>query len=211
MRWSWVLLLGACGDDETTTGGTTTDTTDTTGGTTDVTPPTTDTAGTTDTTEPVDPCTLPIELLEISTGAVEADYRPLVAGDSVTIVKGPQGGYHIDTGARARTGVGQISFHPTVTVVADGVVVAGPSTPTAYVALNDFDGVTCEGNVFGQRALLLDYLPPTGGLAAYICGLEGAELDIAVEVAALGDESVVAEGTVRVVASLDSTATVDCP
>ncbi len=211
MRWTWMLLLGACGDDGLPTDSTAPpDPTDTSDEPTTDDPPTpTDTTDIP--TEPIDPCTLPIELLEIATGAVEADYRPLAAGDEVTVFKGPQGGYHIDTGAKARTGVGQISFHPTVTVVADGVVVAGPSTPTAFVALNNFDAVTCEGTVFGQRALLLDYFPPTGGLAAYICSLEGAELDIAVEVAALGDQSVVAEGTVRVKASLDSTALVDCP
>jgi hypothetical protein len=158
-----------------------------------------DTDSDTDTTI-TDPCLMPAAVVELGTGDIEINYRAIQTGDPVTMVHGPQGGWHIDVAATIRSPTPDVSFHSVVTDEA-GNQLSG-SQPADLLALASYDPVTCEGLVYGRRALLLDYTPPVGGLQEFICSLEFTVLTIDVDVVELATGATT-EGTMTPSAALD--------
>ncbi len=132
-----------------------------------------DTDGTTET----DGC--PTDELAISPGTGAFEYVPLADGDPVTIVHGPQGGWHIwVAGALTGTAATSALIAPTVVVLKDGTQLAGDQEPQAVTVTSD----GCGGTFFGGFAYLDDYAPDEGTLLEAICRLEGEILDLTVAV-----------------------------
>jgi hypothetical protein len=134
------------------------------------------------------PCT---PALEIGTGDVS--FQALNPGDPVTIVYGPQGGWHVWTAGRV-TGLGPtLRVLPGLTDLATGTPIAGlADTDDTTILLADFDG--CSGSFAGQRAIIDDWVPPEGPLIDYICGLAGTPLRLDLAVAPLLDSTATATG-----------------
>ncbi len=192
----WMALV-ACG-----TSNVDSDSAPPTGGETD-----TDTDTDTDTVV-VDPCLLPVAIVELGAGDVEANYRAIAPGDPVTMVHGPQGGWHIDMAATIRSPTPDVSVHPTASDAA-GNQLAGSANPV-FLALAGYNTITCEGKVFGQRALLLDYEPPADGMQLYICSLEGQPLTMGMDVVELATGAI-ASGVMLPTAALDPVDVPVCP
>jgi len=117
--------------------------------------------------------------LAIGTGL--SGFAPLSDGDTVRVVYGPQGGWHVDT-AGSVSGLGEgVLVRGTLTDLRIDEPIAGlDETDATGVPLTEYDG--CTGTFAGVRAVIDDYLPPEGTLFEYICGLDGAplRLDLAV-------------------------------
>lgn len=182
MRWSWagLALLAACsGDGGTDEGGS-------------------DAA----TTEPATGCAADLSV-EIGTGALA--YEPLEDGDTVTIVHGPQGGWHIETGAIVSATAQEVSILPRIVVPSLGDVQIGGDQQPQFQALTLYDAAVCSGQFYGVRAFVDDLEPPPDGLTyqEFICSLEGLELEFSVEVSELGADGIGSD-SVTVVAALDS-------
>ncbi|HHO54514.1 MAG TPA: hypothetical protein ENK18_27495 [Deltaproteobacteria bacterium] len=155
---------------------------------------TTETGSTTETGTP-GPCALPS--LQIGNGAEE--HIPLSDDDTVVVVKGDQGGWHIDVSGLVGGTTGIISVLPTVTRISDGLQLAGDQPPT-YLALVDTGA--CEGEFSGVRAFIDDPVL-TGSYEEFICTLGGEALELRVEIEDLKAPGSIASGTVRVIAAND--------
>lgn len=152
--------------------------------------PTHETAETAETGQ--DPC----EIAAMALGTGAEGYLPLAAYDLVTLVHGPQGGWHIDVGAQV-TGLGQVvSVLPEVRRASDGARISSNTLP-------EFIGMSAQepcGYVFwGIRALLT---VPEEDPIAYICGLSGEELLLSVRVEDL-QTGIALEETISVVGASD--------
>ncbi len=117
----------------------------------------------------------------------------LSEGDPVTIVHGPQGGWHIDIAGVAQHTSQNVSIltvitaidQPTPTVMAG----AGGSADAALIALAAYDDALCSGMFWGVRAFLDDFAPPAGSdPQEVICALEGERVEIAITVTELPAE-----------------------
>ncbi|MBX2796831.1 MAG: hypothetical protein KTR31_04155 [Myxococcales bacterium] len=153
-----MILWGCSGDPSTDTDRTSTDT--------DTTSPTDTPTGDTGTTPTkVDPCTVPA--LSVGTGVEH--YVPLGEGDPVTVVFGPQGGWHVDVGAEV-FGTGQIvSLQSSLTLTAEERTVTTKLPPqTLGLVAED----PCGWSIFGVRAFLDDASFP-GSAFDYVCDLDG--------------------------------------
>ncbi|MFT4626879.1 MAG: hypothetical protein ACI8PZ_005560 [Myxococcota bacterium] len=127
----------------------------------------------------------------------EPDGVPLADGDTVTMVHGPQGGWHVGLSAVIR-GSKALTLQPMVTRVDTGEALAGAENAFG-VFLWDWDEETCIGGMQGMIAYLDD---PGAVDQAYICGLVGLELDV--RLSATDPETGAADEVgVRVIAALD--------
>jgi hypothetical protein len=129
--------------------------------------------------------------IALDVGAGELAYEPLVEGDILTIVHGPQGGWHIETAGFVQYSAREISILPVIRTE-DGQPVTTNSQPE-FKALVGYDDATCEGTFFNTRAFVS---------WADICELEGQTLELTLTV---GDITSGRETTavVRFVAALD--------
>lgn len=152
----------------------------------------------TDATTPSDPCAAPVTLAIDNDEAAFSE--PLAAGSAVTMVFGPQGGWHIwfagDVGGASQN----VTVDTRVTQKDTGVVIGDA---TVALALRYFDAEACTGQFAGVYGYLNAMQPASGSsYLDYICSLEGDTLTLEVTVtdAADGDVGV---ATVDVRAALD--------
>jgi hypothetical protein len=146
-------------------------------------------------------CAAPLATV-IGTGATA--YEALADGASVTMVHGPQGGWHVETAAVVSASAQEVSVMPRITVPSLGdLQIAGEQQPQ-YLALADYDASVCEGRFWGVRAFIDEPDPAPDGVSRqeFICSLEGVELEFSVTVTDLA-AGVTAESTVTVIAQLD--------
>jgi hypothetical protein len=134
--------------------------------------------------------------LELGSGA-EA-HAPLAPGNPVTIVHGPQGGWHVDVSGWVR-GTGQLlSVDPRIVRVADGLQVSGIQAPEALAGT---PADPCGYEFWAVRALV-DIPAGEPDPQAFVCTLDGAELELAAGVVDLTTLEVVA-ATIPVVGVAD--------
>ncbi|MEN0065264.1 MAG: hypothetical protein AAGA48_24175 [Myxococcota bacterium] len=154
---------------------------------------------------PVEGCDA--EPLGVTLGTGVTAFEPLAANDEVIMVFGPQGGWHIDVAARV-TGAGpDVEVLPMAERLSDGLALAGDQV-SSLVALVDYDAENCAGDVVGIRAFLDDADPgPDVPYADFICSLDGAEVELSVDVSDFGTRT----GTSKLVVTTRTDVGQDCP
>ena len=127
--------------------------------------------------------------LEPATGVDDSTFAPLVAGDPVVMVHGPQGGWHIDFAGTVGNSSEIVSIDATFTNVATGAIVAGLGQQPARLALTPIAGAgspwACEGRYYGVRVFVDDIA--TTVTQDDICDLEGATLQLDAVITSLED------------------------
>ncbi len=153
--------------------------------------------GTTTTTSS---CEDPDMTLTLGTGA--DSYVALAEGDPVTLVHGPQGGWHIEVSGQVAHTSQEVAILPTITVVSSGDQIAGDQNQN-LMALSNFDDASCSGEFFGVNALVGDPHPEdTLPESCYICSLAGELLDLSITVEDFNSGDSVTE-TVQVIVEPD--------
>jgi hypothetical protein len=120
-----------------------------------------------------DPCREGALAYEPAVGSYEV--VPLEEGDVLTVIQGPQGGYHVDfAGVASPVPDVGIIVRPLVTLD-DGTILAGEDD-VVQAAFADYDPDTCSGSFIGVRMFVLSD-------AATLCSHEGqaATVDLVVE------------------------------
>jgi hypothetical protein len=121
--------------------------------------------------------------ITVDAGTGTDTYQPLIDGDTVTLVHGPQGGWHVETGGLVDRSESEVSIMPQVTVPDLGDLrIAGDQEPT-YIALVGYDDTKCQGT-FSDVNAFIDTEAGTTGLddQAFICSLVGKTLMVTVTV-----------------------------
>jgi hypothetical protein len=135
-------------------------------------------------------CPVQPEILWLSESAAE----PLIEGDTVTLVHGPQGGWHVGLDTRIHGRPTQY-FEPYVFLAKTGEQLAGADNGF-QLPLWGFDDSTCTGDMAGMFAYLDDSPEIDQG---FICGLVGQELLVGLvvtdELGAAAEVSVVVVAT----------------
>lgn len=122
--------------------------------------------------------------LRIELGTGETAYAPLVEGQEVVMVHGPQGGWHVDVAARVHH-VGQyVAVTPALHLVAHQEQIAGDQQ-AEYLELPDWTEEGCAGTFWGKRAFLDDH---PGTDQRFICSLAGERAILSVVVVDLEDQ-----------------------
>jgi hypothetical protein len=118
--------------------------------------------------------------VEIGTG--QYTHEALADGDPVTIVNGPQGGWHVWTSGRLTATTSVVLAHASLVGNETGESLAGAndapwSFDVAEPGLGSWDEATCTGEFYGQFAFVDDVVPPSAeSYLDFICGLENREL-----------------------------------
>ena len=143
--------------------------------------------------------------VEVGTG--EFQFESLSDGDVVTMIHGPQGGWHVWTSVITHGSEPEVRIRPAIEAPDLGIRVTDPDLES-FVALV-YDDAACEGTHWGERAYL-DTERDSGpqGLD-FVCGLEGQTFELTVDVADLVSGRS-ASGTVSVVAALDPIDVAEC-
>lgn len=120
--------------------------------------------------------------------------EPVAEGAEFRMVHGPQGGWHVDTGALVTFPTREVRVAPRLLL--DERQIAGEQTPT-YTVLADYDEETCTGNFYEVRAYVDDEFAdlPVGTdlLHDYVCPLAGQALTVELEVSDIDRETVLTE------------------
>ncbi len=140
------------------------------------------------------PCALRVEA-----GNGVDQHVPVLDGNSVTVVHGIQGGWHVDVSGLVGGTSSQVGILIDVVRVSDGSLVSVEQVET-FQALANYDG--CTGTFFSFQALV--NTPPYPPPQQFICELVGEELDLVIDVRDLADDTLAAQTTVRVVAVADA-------
>ncbi len=123
-------------------------------------------------------------------GGCELDVT--VDGGSATLVHGPQGGWHVVVSGRVAGSSGEVSVLPTVRVASTGQALTGEQRPANQSLVGDrFEGVLAFVTAL-----------PTLDPRAAICDLDGAPLELEVEIEDLGT-GCTAVATTSATAALD--------
>jgi len=123
------------------------------------------------------PCRPPA--FELGEGAAEH----VALSDTVTMVHGAQGGWHVDVSGRLRGFGPRVAVAPAVTRVSDGLVLAGEQLPT-YVEPEPVDD--CTGEFAGVRAFLDDHDPSPQTALEFLCAVDGQRFTVEVQVTDVG-------------------------
>lgn len=133
-----------------------------------------------DGTLPTESCEDPDMTLVLGTGA--SGFEGLSEGDPVTLVHGPQGGWHIEVSGQVAHTSQEVAILPTITVVSSGDQIAGDQNQN-LMALSSFDDASCSGEFFGVNALVGDPYPGDAlPERCYICDLAGELLELSITV-----------------------------
>lgn len=125
--------------------------------------------------------------IEVTLGSGMAAFEPLAEGDDVTMVFGPQGGWHIDVSAHL-SGIGpEVELRPAARRVSDGLPLAGDQQ-AIFLLLADYDATSCTGDAMGIRAFVDDATPDVP-YPDFICSLDGAPIELSLEVSDFGSRT----------------------
>lgn len=152
-------------------------------------------------------CTTEDITLAVGTGATA--YEALADGDSVTMVHGPQGGWHVETAGLVANSEAEISILPALRSDSLGIEITG-ALQADYKALVGYDDTACSGTFYNTRAFIeTDRDTGPAGLD-FVCGLAGETVTFSVVV-----EDIVslrqATAEVQVVLELDPADVPECP
>lgn len=157
--------------------------------------------------DPVDACTLGDITVAPGTGA--SAYLPLAEGDHVTMVHGPQGGWHIESAGLVGNATPEVAVHPVITVPEMGDLEVSGTQQGAFIALSGYDEASCTGNFFNVRAFL-DTDRATGPSDIdFVCSLAGKTLAFSIEVSDISGARM-SVGTVNVIADPDPADAATC-
>jgi len=137
--------------------------------------------------------------MALSVGTGLDMFEPLNPSDEITVVHGPQGGWHIDIGGEVTGTTDLVEVSSTITVVSTGDVIAGDQQPTR-IALFGWDESSCTGTFFGITTYV-DDIPSTD--QEFVCGLEAETLEIELTVTDLSAPSKTITETLEVTMALD--------
>jgi len=141
----------------------------------------TDTDVATDSGTDADPCYSGDVLVTLGEG--ETGFNTLSAGDDITMVNGPQGGWHIDFAVELDKTHDGVGLTPSVIEDATGQLLCGQGTDaTSYASLVMSD--TCAGSMTAIRCFLNDMPDPTKWT---FCDLDGASITATMDVEDLTD------------------------
>ncbi|MEQ1571636.1 MAG: hypothetical protein ABMA64_38765 [Myxococcota bacterium] len=149
-------------------------------------------------------------------GTGETAVEPLVVGQELTIVNGPQGGWHVWTAAEL-TGFGpEITVLGSVVATANGAVLASATSEPVWMDLSvspgdwTYDPATCAGAFYGHETRLDDFVPAGGdSTLEVICNLNGRSLDVTLEVTDVASGEALTS-TVAVLGRPDQTTQTSC-
>lgn len=124
--------------------------------------------------------------VDIDVGVGEFVFEPLDdETDGILVVFGPQGGWHIDiAGAVSGTGQEVAVEAPIITLVDEGIQIAGGNEQPTYLPLTGYDPATCTGTFAGARTFVDDHLPDIP-YDAWVCSLEGDLAEVVLTVSDL--------------------------
>jgi hypothetical protein len=132
-------------------------------------------------------------MLVLGIGAEE--FAPVEAGDSVTLIHGPQGGWHLEAAGLVQQSAPEVSVQPRVIVPElDDLELVGQQGPT-FVALVGYDPAVREGVFYNVRGLL-------DSDQELVCSLAGLTLRYEITVAEFTTDRT-ATASIDVVAALD--------
>ncbi len=145
-------------------------------------------------------CEDPEMTLTVGTGADA--FESLSSGDSVRLVHGPQGGWHIEVSGLVAHTSQEVAVSPTITVISTGDEI-GRSENRNLMALSSFDDASCSGEFFGVNALVGDPFPEDDvPESCYICSLAGETLELTLTVEDFNSGDTISE-TIQVVVEPD--------
>lgn len=128
--------------------------------------------------------------LAVQAGTGEDGFVALEPLDTVTMVHGPQGGWHVDTSGLVTGSTGQVSAAPRLVLRDSGETIAGDQQPQ-YLALVDYRDAECDGTFYGVRAFLDDQMEARDTATTpqeVICGYAGRIAELTVDVGDLTTE-----------------------
>ncbi len=117
----------------------------------------------------------------LSLGTGVDGFVQLTEGDPVTMVHGPQGGWHMDVAGEVQHAVQDVSVLAVVTALdaPTPTVIAGADGGLQYIALAAYDDESCSGAFWGLRAFVDDFVPPDGiERQQVICTRGGQQVEI---------------------------------
>ncbi len=139
--------------------------------------------------------------LTVEPGTGIDTYVGLDDGDAMTMVHGPQGGWHIDVGGLVTNTNQLVSIDAKFVDTDTDTLVAGDQVEVRQ-ALVGWDDVGCTGEFFGVRVFVDDLADTV--TQDDICDLEGANLEMTLTVIALESKpAATTVVTLPVVAALD--------
>ncbi len=113
----------------------------------------------------------------VTAGVGEVQLQLLTGGETVQMVHGPQGGWHVDTAALIGGSGEVVQIIPAINLTESGLSIAGIEQVPQTVALAAYDDTVCEGNIIKIRALIDDVDHPVP-YSNYICSLDGKEVEL---------------------------------
>ncbi len=119
--------------------------------------------------------------LSAEIGEGEFAYEPRVDGDAVTMVHGPQGGWHIDLAGEITGSSRTVELVPSIVEATQMVSIAGLDQADGPVRLEGWTAKRCTGTFHRLRAVI-DDVEPGGSYQRFICTLEGNPFDVSVEI-----------------------------
>ena len=146
--------------------------------------------------------------LSVELGEGDTRFIPSAEGDTVTLVHGPQGGWHIDVAGRVSGTSAFVRVHTSVVVPATGVEIGGPGQENdSAIQLANFED--CTGDFIKSRV----YLDDNDGSLPWgqdeFCALHGNPIDLSVRVTNLVTEETSVTSR-RVIAGRDSVDDTKC-
>jgi len=124
------------------------------------------------------------EPLSVEVGRGDSDHVPVAPGDPVTMVNGPQQGWHIDVSGFVEGASDVVEIEAVVRVVDADWIIAGLEQQPVRTALVGWSEDECAGTFYGLRLYLDDNGPHSYDT---ICALAGAAVDIEVSLTDLSD------------------------
>jgi len=117
----------------------------------------------------------------VDPGVGEFTLEVLNGGESVNMVHGPQGGWHVDTAALIGNTGDVVQIVPSLLLTESGESIAGVGQVAETIALAAYDDEICEGNIVAIRAYVDDVQHPAP-YSDHICSLEGKEVELTLTV-----------------------------
>jgi hypothetical protein len=136
------------------------------------------------------------EQVTVAVGTGDAAYVPLQPGDAVTMVHGPQGGWHILGSALVQNSAPIVSLHFTIHTLDGGALIADNTYRVLLV-----ENPPCGGSFPGMYAYLNVSALAEGEADTPPELLGGARLKMRIE--ATDDEGGLGAGEIEVIAALD--------
>lgn len=142
--------------------------------------------------------------LAVVPGTGATGFVQLNPGDPVTMVHGPQGGWHVETAGFVTSSLQNVAVAPTLFASSLAMQIAGDQQDQ-FIALAQYSAEGCSGQFSGVRAFVDDVDSSTLGLdyQQFICSLEGQTLELTIAIEDVGSGTS-ATATQTVTAQLDT-------